>query len=595
MSCRRLVLLFLLFIALMGLLSTAHGADTTSAVHKAYNPFDELRPKIPQQMLDDKRLDVKVKVFCKSKNMKQLFADLSAKTGVKITAARELWGERPIIYFHNRPLRDVLTEVAGLYGYHWLISGKPGSYEYELFEDIRHAKRRGEWMSKLADDRRALVAEFTEKAIEDPGLANQLLTGDGDSSGYRRMEYNDAVPGVLAGIGMDALMPLMKGNEVELRFADLPAQAQAAIVAWRNKYSEGISQLRVEVGTEYRAPKVRTPQDFGTSVLRLHPVDGEATGIPRFYAFMDDGDRPGGAFRWPPSAWDEDDLRKALGEQERQTLLLDKPLPEKIEITADKPRWTEFGDTYVVAGDVLDAIAERTRLDVIADYYQQDYNALGPIRKTDLGKVLSMLWDHCSYVCRFDGSVLVFRYYDWYSISPPTEPSAVLIEKCWKDNEANGSLDMNTMVEIACLPDDQLYWRGFDFIPNADWAQMSMDALRLWRSLGSRDMAAAKSDAGLSVSSLTAVQMDALKAWIEESGEDVKADDVGRGTFKIRYVEDPRADAWKKYYDMELNIPNREPVTDVIRMDSMFSDKEMKLVLAQRKADAKADVVEVLQ
>lgn len=97
---------------------------------KPYQPFDEPKPKIPQEILADSRLDKHVKVFVKSKNLQQLFAELSAKTDVKLLTSQKLWGERAIIYCHDRPLRDVMTEVSNLFGYHWSVKGLPGSYRY---------------------------------------------------------------------------------------------------------------------------------------------------------------------------------------------------------------------------------------------------------------------------------------------------------------------------------------------------------------------------------------------------------------------------------------------------------------------------------
>ncbi|NIM06695.1 MAG: hypothetical protein GTN65_14020, partial [Armatimonadetes bacterium] len=105
-------------------------SESGTVALKPYMPFDEPKPKIPKEILSDARLDQKVKVFVKSKNFKQLFAELSEKTGVKLGTTREISGERAIIYFHKRPLRDVMTEISGLYGYHWLVKGKKGEYRY---------------------------------------------------------------------------------------------------------------------------------------------------------------------------------------------------------------------------------------------------------------------------------------------------------------------------------------------------------------------------------------------------------------------------------------------------------------------------------
>ena len=39
---------------------------------------------------------------------------------------------------HDRPLRDVITKVSGLFGYYWLVKGSAGSHSYELFGRAPH-------------------------------------------------------------------------------------------------------------------------------------------------------------------------------------------------------------------------------------------------------------------------------------------------------------------------------------------------------------------------------------------------------------------------------------------------------------------------
>ena len=135
-----------LLVAICCLLLTgvpAHGADQAdgSAI-RAYNPFNDPKPAVPAEMLSDKRLDRKVRVSVKSKGLNQFLADLSAKTGVKLSADPKVQAERPIICCNGRSLRDLLTEISGLYGYTWRAVPDRGGYRYDLFEDAPHMKLR---------------------------------------------------------------------------------------------------------------------------------------------------------------------------------------------------------------------------------------------------------------------------------------------------------------------------------------------------------------------------------------------------------------------------------------------------------------------
>ena len=150
-----------------------------------YKPFDEPKPKLPNEILTDSRLDRRVKVFVKSKNLQQLFAELSAKTGVKLLTNQKLWGERAIIYFHDRPLRDVMTEVSNLFGYHWSVKGFPGSYRYELYEDSRHAKRRDGLRKEQAEAKIELYIVYLRKLA-----AGELNQDEVDKLKADRMTYN---------------------------------------------------------------------------------------------------------------------------------------------------------------------------------------------------------------------------------------------------------------------------------------------------------------------------------------------------------------------------------------------------------------------
>ena len=152
---------FIVFLVVAVSLCGLAPADTSL---KPYSPFDESKPRIPREITEDKRLDVKVNVFIKSKNFRDLFAEISKQTGVKLTASRNIAAERAIIYFHARPLRDVMTEVSGLFGYYWLPKGKEGEYSFELREDSRHAKHRDDLRQARVDTENGLLLELLKQS-----------------------------------------------------------------------------------------------------------------------------------------------------------------------------------------------------------------------------------------------------------------------------------------------------------------------------------------------------------------------------------------------------------------------------------------------
>ncbi len=213
-------------IALLGCI-LAHApawASTGTSAQKSYSPFDEAQSRIPKAMIGDVRLDRKVKVFCKSRNVKDMFSDISAKTGIRITANSSIAGQRVILYFHNRPLRDVMTEVANTLGLYWMVTGKEGSYSYELIEDLAHRNRRYQVQKEIDDYKNGILADFTS-ALASGGL-------DSDKARSRGLDAkmsapaNKALLSLMNRFGSDSMASLFGGMNPVLRYADMPADAQ---------------------------------------------------------------------------------------------------------------------------------------------------------------------------------------------------------------------------------------------------------------------------------------------------------------------------------------------------------------------------------
>ena len=571
--------LFMSLLAAVVLCNLAHA-------EKPYSPFDEPKPRIPKEIMEDKRLDVKVNVFVKSKNFRDLFAEITKQTGVKLTTSHDLAAERAIIYFHARPLRDVMTEVSGLFGYYWLPKGKSGAYTYELREDSRHAARRKSIADQIRKEQDDLIIELLQKSQDKEWV-------DGLDSGIKRGISGETAK-LLLTVGVDFLRKVLAQKEITCKFSDLPPEVQEAFIAWSDKAHAKAREIFRQRGhlieiTDY------TAADLADDYMSFKRYEGYD--IPSIQ-IMDNpwDDSHGSLFYFSfPYYMEEKDIRKALGKPERDRLKMDKPLPAEPKITADKVRPMFWYRYALLAGDVLQAIGEQSSLDVIADYYFQEVG-FSPFVKQPLDKTVGLVCDEFhGYVCRFDGSTLRFRYYPWFTKQPAEEPPPDLIEKCWKEIGDQGVLDLDTMIDIGCLPDKQLNWPGFGHIPYADYlANYSAPTLRMWRVLGPDLVKEAESEAGLPVERLSPYQTDQLLAWAKTTDPQLEPQDMAKSVIRVSYVL-RSDDEGGNYHELAIMQGDQAVVKNHFSVLTPLDENYRKGLTAQRKADAEADNVELAQ
>jgi len=577
--------LLVLLIAAIAICSQAYAA-------KPYSPFDEPKPRIPREITEDERLDVKVNVFVKSKNVRDLFAEITKQTGVKLTASRNIAAERAIIYFHARPLRDVMTEISGLFGYYWLPKGKEGEFTYELREDSRHAEKRRQIDKQRAGELRDLFAKFTDEVIEDPSVLDRLLEAEAKSTGEPPMTlaYKE-VPDLFSALGTERISDWVSGGgSGQLRWEELSPDTKEGLLRWVNTFSEYRRELATGVADPGKA-REHDLQDLSQRRMQYISMSGSSTSMPHFRLsiWRTDGRGAIAWLSWPPSL-DEDDLRKAMGAFPRNALQAGKPLPDKCKVTVDKHRLSDYKTPYVLVGDVLEAIHEYAGLDVIGDYYFQDYGFTEPFQKRDLTSILSLLWGLGKYACSFDGSVLRLRYYPWFAQEPMREPAASLIEKCWDELAQKKKLSKGTVTEIVWLPDDQVQWKGFQFIPCADQVSRGFQDLRLWADLGPEVISRAEEPSGLPAADLSPLQMDRLITWVNSNLPKLEPEAIAKGTLRIGSAADSGPTARR----VELALPDCSAAFEM-HLEPSFDEKKVDQIVAQRKADAEADKVELAQ
>jgi len=221
---------------------------------------------------------------------------------------------------------------------------------------------------------------------------------------------------------------------------------------------------------------------------------------------------------------------------------------------------------------------------VIADYHFQPRLARQAIKES-LGRVVQQLCEDLTYSCQVEGSTLRFRYNKWYAEALQEEPRAELLETWWKKIEDRTSLELSDLMDIARLPDKQMLWSGFYFMPGADQVWRNHIIMRVWGSLAPEMEAKARTQDGLPVSQLRRDQWERLLTWPRP-----KADpgDWSKGIIRIS----PITDRGVKAEEISFQVPGDEPD---YRMRFCLGENPGKDMAARRKADMQGDKVEVVK
>lgn len=553
---------------------------------KLYSPFDEHKPRIPAEILSDKRLDTSITVLVKSKNMKNLFSEIRRQTGVKIVAARELLGERPIIFFLDKPLRDVMTEISALYGYYWLAKGQKNAWTYELFEDVVHSKRRVE----VRDSQEAAKVESLLDCID---LCSKALESDDALERFRQTN-----PRLYRSVADPALRELLKlimlhdratirglVNDVGMvrKYADLPPEMQSSVLKiinaalgkgddptfepWRaDQMQSAIITLK-----RWRADLFAPPHIIIVVAVPATKADG--TGGMRFFT------------EWP--AYDEGEPGMLSMPTAPPGKVIGEPLPSGTKITVEQNRKQLYSGAILV-GDVLDAIARQANLNVIADYYFQE-TALPACSNEPLDKLVSEICLKMDYTCQVEKNTLRFRFNNWFLQALPEEPPSSLQEHWWRRITETGGLSFDDLLDIACLPDRQTFWGGFRFIPQAWQARRFPRTARVVQMLDSVLEAEACTPAGLSVSRLNADQFSRIADWAGVMGIKETPEGLLKCTIRIEKSGNP-VNSLQFLLVLPDGTPRGVPMTaSMERLD----ENQRRTLAAERAAELAADKVEL--
>jgi hypothetical protein len=262
------------------------------------------------------------------------------------------------------------------------------------------------------------------------------------------------------------------------------------------------------------------------------------------------------------------------------------PLPDA-KITFEKQHEVyHYG--VILMQDVLAAIAEQAKLNVVADYYFQEID-MPACSEEPLDKLVPELCLKMGYTCQVEKDTLRFKCNKWYLQPLQEEPPSKYQESLWKRLADTGALTLDDLMDIACLPGQQTFWGGFRFIPQAQQARLFPRTARLVRMLGSTLEAEAATAKGLPVSKMDAEQFSRIVDWAGIVGIKETPDGLLKSTVRIKRTGDPETNL---QFTLVLPDGTSRNVALNARLEP-FDEKARRTLAEERAAELAADRVDL--
>jgi hypothetical protein len=446
----------------------------------------------------DARLFRKVTLSSKAEPLEALCGRLAEQTGVKIQASRGVRDERVTVFVEDRPARDVMREVARLFGYHFGRTGEPNAYQYELVQDLRSQLAEEEMRNR--DVHEALLALDEEMAWFRPYLGRNM------DQQIERVNRNQDGKDTEA----NRLYRLVKGGgwgPAQLYFRLSPAERSLLLAGKQLSFTMSDADPERRLPAEWREPLLKSSGlhlfpggavienvDPNTPSTPVHQVVGlqpevrltlnrsEAGEMALQVGTVVSGDVNGhstyGGSTWEiargrsPSTANPDNaaanaaLKSLSLFQQRNDFDPQPSCPRLAEDAELKKKGLldpdafvfepELREPHVNTADVWEEIHRRTHLPIVADAYTRLYVASRFKRqKVTTFEALCQLGDGMGVRWKKDGEFLLGRSTSFFWDKLKEVPDRLLVH--WQeDRDRQGALPLEDLVAMAALSDEQV-------------------------------------------------------------------------------------------------------------------------------------------
>lgn len=464
----------------------------------------------------DLRLDQKVTIKAIGEPLGDLVIDLSAKTGVRITARKDVADVKFAVYAHDLTLADLLDGIEyGLHG-HCSKYGKDPDWEYEFWMDMKSKQalndaqkeeraRLRKYMDQLVADLKFTPTDLKNKYKDDP----QALFRLEDASGRAILQTYAAMdPSTLDALYRD-------GDLVEVG-DEIPSGMRENLLAAITKEDEEFDKEFAKYEAEYPDP------DFPPT--EMTKSEDPWTGIETISWHIEGAglkcDIKPPTLRGPGNSrssasltaiFDADIKRKYMGPEavlrtydDKNDPLLAKTVTLKLDKKLDLYR-------------LLEQVADQSGGSIIADYstfirqfeLQQHPDIL---KAKTLGDMLTALLNNLDCYLTRDQNTYRLTFKPWYKARQREIPKRLVTR--WKETITQmGMAGLRTAIEMTDLTDEQLDDLELYGLGGKDRVKNSRELLGFLGSFSDQQWEQAGSKAGLSPRNLDAKERQLLLAW----------------------------------------------------------------------------------
>ena len=515
---------------------------------------------------DDPRLDQKVSCDSEGLPVYAILAQLSQSTGVDMAAGldKDDWmvqDRKVIVHVTDMKLRDLLREFGSVLKFHWSRGGERGKWTYVLWQD-KQQRTEEQSLRDSAEDAQAkqrrekrenFVADITNLGSLSESSAAVLKATDP----WRYILATEPLGGDVAGFinaFPDARNAFVQGSEASFPVSTLPPQVQDMVRRIAVSYdsltkSVGASEDHSDLLNKFDKLQItinRRTSGAGGDIIsqsllgRITIGSGfDSLDVPLFDPSSATAKALGKAIVSLKSGMSKDQVGKHL-ETDMAAALQEKKVSSEAsrDISSDPYLKTKVKLFDVATNSpltmTLKNLAEKTKLDIISDYYPSAPLTVAAGEKT-LGETLESIRTIYGSNWTKTGNLLRFTDKDWFKKRAWEIPQVWL--NYWKaEGKANNGLQLWDLVQIGCLRDEQI---DHTIITNQDMLVMGAgDAARnrqILRFYGmlKDDQVQKLSNQSLPISSLTDDQWTALQKALATKGAAYAAVQKGSQTIQL--------------------------------------------------------------
>ena len=213
-----------------------------------WNPGNTAQNTSTPGQTPDKRLEQKVNIKATGMPLGDFLMKLSATTGVKMTARKDVADDKLAIYVKDLPLSDLQDAVKEVLHLHYTRKGEKDKWEYEFWMDLKTKQE----IDQFKETEVKKLQDYMQKQVSDRKLSPKELAIKYQDKEWLSENRNDlwriSALGIYGGLSKQQLDSLWRGETLEFDKNILPPDVRALIIAKMNRVDEESNSMDEDRG-----------------------------------------------------------------------------------------------------------------------------------------------------------------------------------------------------------------------------------------------------------------------------------------------------------------------------------------------------------